>query len=112
MSEPQFLSVEIETLRRIVRQELFSFLEIKKEEEEREKRKEREWYPTKQAASLLSLPSADKLRDLRRAGRFKEKTHYRKSNISPNAKRPSYEWHINRCNQVLTEKLSKAKIYD
>ena len=103
------LAAIVAELRTVVREELLSALSL--QDEVVEDRSDRKWYPTDLAWVKLSLVSAEKLRLLRRSGRFKEGVHYRCSNISPNTKRPTYEWNINKCEEVLQTKLSKVRLY-
>jgi hypothetical protein len=59
-----------------------------------------EWQPTDQAAKILGL-STDQLRNLRLKGLFIEGQHYRDASL-PGSNRAYWQWHVERCNQVLT----------
>lgn len=66
---------------------------------------QRQWYKASDAAKLLDLDTADNLHDLRLAGDLKEGKHWRLS-CSVNAKRPTYQYHIGNCRQLLESKRS------
>lgn len=67
------------------------------------------WYFTNEAAIALDL-SAKKLRELYRLGMFKVGYHYR--DVSPpGSKRPTLQFHVNRCQEQLNTPPEKRKSY-
>lgn len=70
---------------------------------------EKTWYVTKEAAIALDL-SAKKLRELYRSGMFKAGFHYRDVS-KPNSKRPTLQFHVNRCQEQLNTPPEKRKSY-
>ncbi|BAU13750.1 hypothetical protein LEP3755_42910 [Leptolyngbya sp. NIES-3755] len=70
---------------------------------------EKTWYFTAEAAIALDLP-AKKLRSLCTSGMFKVGFHYR--DVSPpNSKRPTLQFHVNRCSEQLNLPPEKRKSY-
>ena len=63
-------------------------------------RHQRQWYKTSDAAQLLDLDTADNLHDLRLAGDLKKGKHWRQTSNN-HAKRPTYQYHVDRCRQFL-----------
>lgn len=63
------------------------------------------WLSTKDAVKALDLPRHRLLR-LRQDGLFQLGKHYRVISYR-NAKRPTYQWHINNCLKALNTPLEK-----
>ncbi|MBD1847643.1 DNA-binding protein [Cyanobacteria bacterium FACHB-63] len=67
------------------------------------------WLNTTEAAIALDLP-AKKLRTLCQSGMFKVGHHYR--DVSPpGSKRPTLQFHVNRCQEQLNTPPEKRKSY-
>ncbi|MBD2081782.1 DNA-binding protein [Leptolyngbya sp. FACHB-17] len=67
------------------------------------------WFHTKEAAIALDL-TAGKLRELYRSRMFKVGYHYR--DVSPpGSKRPTLQFHVNRCSEQLNTSPEKRKTY-
>jgi hypothetical protein len=67
------------------------------------------WFCTKDAAIALDLP-AEKLRELARSGMFKFGHHIR--DVAPNnAKRPTLQFHVERCAKQLETPPEKRQSY-
>ena len=66
---------------------------------------QRQWYKTSDAAHLLDLDTVENLHDLRLAGDLKEGKHWRQSS-STNARRPTYQYHVGNCRQLLESRRS------
>lgn len=73
--------------------------------EQRQHQHQRQWYKTSDAAYLLDLDSAENLHDLRLSGDLKEGKHWRQSSAT-HAKRPTYQYHIGHCRQLLESRRS------
>jgi hypothetical protein len=67
------------------------------------------WYYTAQASGVLDLP-AEKLRDLARSGMFKVGFHIRDVS-GPNSKRPTWQFHIERCEKLLNTPPEERQCY-
>lgn len=61
---------------------------------------QRQWYKASEAAQLLDLDTADNLHDLRSADVLKEGKHWRTTGAR-DAKRPTYQYHVGNCRQLL-----------
>ena len=68
-------------------------------------RHQRQWYKTSDAAHLLDLDTPVYLLDLLLSGDLKEGKHWRQSS-STNAKRPTYQYHVSNCRQLLESRRS------
>ena len=84
----------------LVKQELADLLGISPEQQH-----QRQWYKASDAFKLLDLDTADNLHDLRSSGDLKEGKHWRQTS-GANAKRPTYQYHIDNCRKFLESKRS------
>lgn len=62
--------------------------------------KQRQWYSTSEAWSLLDLSSSRQLKRMRSTLPFREGKHYRVIS-KPGAKRKTYQWHVTNCVELL-----------
>lgn len=70
---------------------------------------EKQWFLTNEAAIALDLP-AEKLRELNRSGMFKMGYHIRDIS-APNSQRPTFQFHVKRCEQQLNTPPEKRKCH-
>jgi hypothetical protein len=71
---------------------------------------QQKWFDTRDAAIALDLP-AEKLRELYRAGLFRMGLHVR--DVSPpNSGRPTLQFHVERCEQILNTPPEKRKCHN
>ncbi|MEM1281603.1 MAG: hypothetical protein AAGG53_16625, partial [Cyanobacteria bacterium P01_H01_bin.152] len=66
---------------------------------------QRQWYKASEAAKRLDLDAADNLHDLRLSGDLKEGVHWRDTS-SKNSKRPTYQYHVGKCQKFLESRRS------
>jgi hypothetical protein len=67
----------------------------------------RQWVSTPECCDRLGI-SREKLYGLRKSTRFGKCGHaWRYSNVSRSAKRPTYQWHITKCQELLDKALGK-----
>lgn len=70
---------------------------------------QKQWFFTSEAAAALDLP-AEKLRELYRNGMFQMGFHVRDVS-APKSKRPTLQFHVDRCSKQLETPPEKRKQY-
>ena len=86
-------------LKAVVKQILADLFDISQQQHQRQ------WYKASEAFQLLDLDTADNLHDLRLSGDLKEAKHWRQTS-SANARRPTYQYHVGNCRQLLESRRS------
>ena len=86
-------------LKAVVKQTLAELLGISPEQQH-----QRQWYKASNAFLLLDLVTVKSLHKLRLDGNLKEGTHWRISD--PDAKRPTYQYHVGNCRKFLESRRS------